>query len=130
MKRDFGTPRYGDILCFTCLFYPLTSTSIGFIALGIDNGVGIMAATFLFCFFVYLPVTSLVFACIRKNERARACIVSTFVGLLVVYFVCSLIAFGLLGVSMGLQGVGIGLLILSMPYIISSGVYLYLLRFI
>ena len=125
MKRDFGVPQYSDIVYVTCLFYPLIGGSIA----TIYNGVGIFMSLFLLCFFVYLPVASLIFVCIRKKtERARACIVSTFVGLLAVYFIGCIIAYGLIGPNMGLLGAGRGLLILSIPYIISCGIYLFLLR--
>lgn len=122
MKKDLDKPQYGDVLMFTCFIYPVVSASIGFITMG----GGIIPGIFLICLFIYLPVASLVFACIRnKMKRAHACIVSTFVGLMTVYFMLGIIAFGLLGGS--LLDAGIGLLTLCMLYMMSCGIYLFLL---
>ena len=122
MKKDLDSPQYSDVLIFTCFIYPLLSAIIGFITQGIE-----IPGTLLFCFFVCLPIASLVFVCIRKiMKRAYACIVSTFIGLMTVYFLLIIVASGLLGFSVGMLGKV--MLILCMPYIISCGIYLVLLR--
>lgn len=129
MKKNFDLPQYGDVVYFTCLFYPLISSLIGFIILGIDNIFGIIAGSLMFCFLVYLPFASLMFACIRKKcKRTHACIISTFLGLMSVYFILGIIAYSLEGSGIGFSGAGLGFLILSMPYILCCGIYLMILK--
>lgn len=129
MKKDLDIPQYSDVLNFVCFIYPLISASLGFITQGIDIVSTTMPGILLLCIFVYLPVASLVFVCIRKiTKRACACIVSTFVGLMAVCSLLIIIAFGLLGFST-VEGIGEGMLILYIPYIVSDGIYLLLLRF-
>lgn len=129
MKKEFNLPQYNDVICFTCLFYPLISGSIGFIVLGINNGVGIIVGSFMFCFFVYLPFTILAFICMKKKmKRARACISSTFLGLMSVYCLLGIIAYSLEGASIGFLGFGLGFFILFIPYILCCCIYLILLR--
>lgn len=127
--KKIDLPQYSDVVSFTCLFYPLVSGSIGFIVLGTNNSVGIIVGSLMFCFLVYLPFASLTFACIRKKcKRFQACIISTFVGLMSVYFILGIIAYGLEGASIGLLGAGLGLLILCIPYILCCGIYLVILK--
>lgn len=129
MKNDVDVPQYSDVVTFTCLFYPLISASIGFMVLGAKNAVGIGAGALVFCFLVYLPFASLAFACIRKKvRRARACMISAFAGLMSVYLILGIVAYGQMGPHMDLLGAGIGLLILLAPYVLSCVVYFIALK--
>ena len=129
MKKDYNSPQYEDVAIFTCLLYPLIATPVGLITLGWSAGAGLISGVLLFCIVVYLPVASLVFACVRKkSKRAHTCILSTFVGLIAVFFVLLIIAYGLMGSSIGISGAVLGLLILLGPYILCCAIYLILLK--
>lgn len=128
MDKDFNSPRYGDVVTFVCLLFPLIITFIGLI-LGGNDGVAIAGSILLFAIVIYLPIASLVFACIRKKlKRAHACILSTSVGLIAICITLSIIAYGLMGPSIGILGPVLGLLILCVPYVLCVGVYLILLK--
>ena len=129
MKKDYNSPQYEDVAIFTCLLYPLVATSIELITLGGSAGAGLIPGVLSLCIVVYLPVASLVFACVKKkSKRARACILSTFVGLIAVFFVLLIIAYGLMGPSIGILGAVLGLLILLGPYMLCCAIYLILLK--
>lgn len=129
MKKDYNSPQYEDVAIFTCLLYPIIATPVGLIMSGWSAGAGLISGVLLFCIVVYLPVASLVFACVRKkSKRAHTCILSTFVGLIAVFFVLLIIAYGLMGPSIGISGAVAGLLILLGPYILCCAIYLILLK--
>lgn len=129
MTKDINSPRYGDVVSFTCFFYPMIST--GCRMLECNDGASSIVGTLMFCVLIYLPFASLAFVCIRKKmKRIHAFIVSTFVGLIALHVTYCIIAYGLLGPSIGWQGVVLGLISLGIPYILCICFYLILYKYI
>jgi len=123
-----NSPRYGEVVSFTCFCYPLVST--GCHMLGYNESADSIVGTLMFCVLVYLPFASLAFVCIsKKMKNIHAFIISTLVGLMALYFVYFIIAYGLLGSSIGWQGAVLGLLSLCIPYILCLCFYLILYKY-